>query len=202
MIDQLFAYRATCKRRSPMARRTKPRRGRLAPWRLSRFSAPCRGRLNWRWEAGTATNQVASDLAKAASDPAVAGIILYVASGGGTVTGTDDWRGRFERRAPSSQSPHSSTTSASAAYWVASQAGRLFIAPTAAVGGIGTYGVVTDMSGLANAIGFKVHVVPRWSLQRHGDPRHGDHGGTTGGNQRVVDGSTLTSWPAWRAAGE
>ena len=183
MIDQLFAYSGDLQAASPMARRTKPRRGRLAPWRLSRFSAPCRGRAQLArgsWHGDESSGERLGESG------------IRSSRGGHHFVRRERWRNRDRNRHLCRPVPAAGTVKpvsafiddigASAAYWVASQAGRLFIAPTAAVGGIGTYGVVTDMSGLANAIGFKVHVVRRWSLQRHGDPRHGDHGGTTGGN--------------------
>jgi ClpP class serine protease len=52
-----------------------------------------------------------------------------------------------------------SDLTASAAYWVAAQCGRIYANELASVGSIGTYCVVRDSSKAAEAIGVTVHVV-------------------------------------------
>jgi len=59
---------------------------------------------------------------------------------------------------------------ASAAYFVASQAGRIVANQAAEVGSIGTYGVVMDSSGMAAREGIKVHVVKAGRYKGMGVP--------------------------------
>lgn len=101
---------------------------------------------------GTSTVQARRDIRSAASDSEVSGILLAIDSPGGTVAGTEDLGN--DVRAARRQKPvyaHIDDLGASAAYWVASQADKIFAnAPTALVGSIGTMAVVYDLSKAAN----------------------------------------------------
>lgn len=97
---------------------------------------------------GTSTVQLRRDVRQAASDSDVAGILLAIDSPGGTTAGTDDFA--QEVKAARKSKPvwaHIDDLGASAAYWVASQAERIYAnSPTALVGSIGTYMTVYDWS--------------------------------------------------------
>ncbi len=96
----------------------------------------------------------------AAADPEVDGILLRVDSPGGTVAGTDDLADDVFRAAKIKPLiAYIEDLGASAAYYVASQAGRVYANASALVGSIGTYLIVEDWSQAADAQGVKVHVL-------------------------------------------
>ena len=96
----------------------------------------------------------------AAKDDDVESIIMHIDSPGGSVPGTAELAndvGKVNKEKP--VTAHIDDLGASAAYWVASQAGRIVANATAEVGSIGTYAVITDSSGKAAAEGIRVHVI-------------------------------------------
>jgi len=96
----------------------------------------------------------------AAGDTNVRAMLLKIDSPGGTVAGTDDLA--TDVAAANKVKPvyaQIEDLGASAAYWVASQAGSVFAGPTSEVGSIGVYAVVEDSSKAAEMDGIKVHVV-------------------------------------------
>lgn len=107
----------------------------------------------------------------AANNPDIGAIMLVIDSPGGTVAGTQDLAADIA--AANSIKPvtaYIEDIGASAAYWAASQASRVYAGPTAAVGSIGTYGVVYDTSAMATMEGVKVHVVRAGAMKGAGTP--------------------------------
>lgn len=99
-------------------------------------------------------------LRKAVDDDRVSAILLHIDSPGGTVAGTGDLAA--EVAAANAVKPvfaYIEDLGASAAYWVASQAGRIFANPTAQIGSIGTMTWVEDTSGMYEKAGVKVTLV-------------------------------------------
>lgn len=97
---------------------------------------------------------------KAVHDDRVDSILLHVDSPGGTVAGTGDLAA--DVAAADAIKPvyaYIEDLGASAAYWVASRARKVFANPTALVGSIGTVAVVEDTSGKAEKEGVRVVVV-------------------------------------------
>lgn len=96
----------------------------------------------------------------AARSDDVRAIMLRIDSPGGTVAGTGDLADDVAEAA-ASKPVHAfiEDLGASAAYWVASQAGKVVANKGALVGSIGTYLVVDDLSGLYASKGIKTHVV-------------------------------------------
>lgn len=98
--------------------------------------------------AGAATVEIRNEIRQAAADPAVDGILLVIDSPGGTVAGTADLAA--EVRAANAKKPvfaFVDDLAASAAYWVASQARRVYANnATAIVGSIGTLMGLYDQS--------------------------------------------------------
>lgn len=121
---------------------------------------------------GTSTVQARRDIRAAAADPSVSAILLAIDSPGGTVAGTADLAA--DVKAARKRKPvwaHFDDLGASAAYWVASQAGAVFANDaTALVGSIGTMQVVVDSSGKAEKDGIKVHVFRTGPLKGAGAP--------------------------------
>jgi signal peptide peptidase SppA len=109
---------------------------------------------------GTSTVRTRHALRQAARDPEVSSIVLQVYSPGGHVDGVQDladdvWRVRHTKPVVA----HIEDLGASAAYWVASQAGRISANATAEIGSIGTMAVLEDSSKRLERLGITVHVV-------------------------------------------
>lgn len=121
---------------------------------------------------GSSTIQIRRELRQAAADPDVSAILLAIDSPGGTVAGTDDLAADV-RNARKSKPVWAfiDDLGASAAYWIASQAERVFAnSQTALVGSIGTLMTVYDFSGAAEKEGIKTFVFQTGSLKGSGVP--------------------------------
>jgi signal peptide peptidase SppA len=93
-------------------------------------------------------------------DDLVKGVLLRIESPGGTCAGTQELAD--DLAALAAKKPvyaWCEDLCCSAAYWIASQCTKIFCNATSLVGCIGTYAVVQDMSGMAEKLGVKVHVV-------------------------------------------
>ena len=122
----------------------------------------CKRPSFWGWLfGGTASTQVAQEaLAAALADPGVKSILLVVDSPGGTVAGTEELAEAIYRaRSVKPVTAYASDMCASAAYWIASQASKLYANATAAVGSIGVYAVAVDLSRMYRNEGVEVDVV-------------------------------------------
>jgi len=121
---------------------------------------------------GTSTVDLRRQVRSAANDPNVSGILLAIDSPGGTVAGTDDLA--REVRAARKKKPtwaFVEDLGASAAYWVASQAGAIYAnSPTALVGSIGTVMTVYDESKAAESGGVRPLVFATGPLKGTGEP--------------------------------
>lgn len=122
--------------------------------------------------SGTSTVQARREIRKAAADPDVSAILLAIDSPGGTVSGTADLAEEVKQAA--GKKPlwaYCDDLCASAAFWVASQAERVFANNgTAMVGSIGTLAVVYDLSAMAEAEGVKPLVFGTGPLKGAGTP--------------------------------
>lgn len=121
---------------------------------------------------GASTIQARRDIRSAASNPDVSAILLAIESPGGTVAGTDDLAAEVKTaRTKKPVWAHVDDLAASAAYWVASQAGQIFAnSPTALVGSIGTFVAVYDSSAAATQAGVKVRLFATGPLKAAGFP--------------------------------
>lgn len=105
----------------------------------------------------------------AASNPDVKAILLRIDSPGGSVSGTDDLA--QDVAAAKQKKPvyaYAEDDCCSAAYWVASQATKVFASRTARVGSIGVYTTVTDWSRMYENAGVKVHLLSTGTLKGAG----------------------------------
>jgi signal peptide peptidase SppA len=108
---------------------------------------------------------------KAASDPEVKGILLEIESPGGTSAGTQELADAVHKAAQIKAVYGSiEDIGASAAYYVASQATRVFANEPAVVGSIGTFLVVQDSSGESAQSGVTVHVIKAGEFKGLGVP--------------------------------
>ncbi|PSJ64498.1 S49 family peptidase [Kumtagia ephedrae] len=104
-------------------------------------------------------------------DDAVKAIILDVDSPGGAVSGTDELSGRiFAARGRKPIVAHVNATAASAAYWIATAADEMVLAPSAEVGSIGVYGVHDDLSGALEKMGVKKTIISAGEFKAEGNP--------------------------------
>lgn len=119
---------------------------------------------------GTSTIQLRRDIRQAAADPEVSAILLAIESPGGVVAGTSDLAEEVRQARRSKPVwAHVDDLGASAAYWVASQAEKVFAnAPGALVGSIGTVMTVYDASGAAEREGVKAMVFATGPLKGAG----------------------------------
>jgi signal peptide peptidase SppA len=109
---------------------------------------------------GTSLSGLATNVARAADDADIAGIIADVDSPGGTVSGTAEAAAAVAYAA--TKKPVVAvvnTLAASAAYWIASQASELVISPSGDVGSIGAMIMHQDVSGWLEQIGLKMTLI-------------------------------------------
>lgn len=107
----------------------------------------------------------------AVRDSAVKAIAIMIDSPGGSVSGTKDLADEIARAGKTKVvGAYIEDLGASAAYWIASQAGFVAANESALVGSIGTYGVIYDMSKRAENEGIKVHVVRAGEFKGAGAP--------------------------------
>jgi signal peptide peptidase SppA len=119
----------------------------------------------------TSTLQARRQIRSAVNNPDVGSILLSIESPGGTAAGTLELAQDVAEAAKKKPVyAFIEDLGASAAYWVASQATKIFANPTAIVGSIGTYGVVHDLSAMAAKEGVKVHVIRAGEMKGAGTP--------------------------------
>jgi signal peptide peptidase SppA len=109
---------------------------------------------------GTSTVAARRALSNAVRDPNVMGVLLKIDSPGGTAAGTGDLADAVADAGKTKPVwAFCEDCCCSAAYFIASQASKIYANAGATVGSIGTYMVVRDLSGAYAANGVKVHVV-------------------------------------------
>uniref|UniRef100_A0A974ADC6 S49 family peptidase n=2 Tax=Bradyrhizobium quebecense TaxID=2748629 RepID=A0A974ADC6_9BRAD len=109
---------------------------------------------------GSSLSGITAQVTRAADDQDVAGIVLDVDSPGGTVSATVEAANAVA--AAATKKPVvavANTLAASAAYWIASQAGELVMTPSADVGSIGAMIMHQDISGWLDQVGIKMTIV-------------------------------------------
>lgn len=121
---------------------------------------------------GTSTVRLRQQIRAARKDPDVLGGMLILDTPGGTVKGNQDLAD--EVAAFAAEKPlyaYTEDMTASAGVSVASQATKRFANnATALYGSMGTYAVLYDMSGRAEQLGVKVHVVRAGEFKGMGEP--------------------------------
>ena len=121
---------------------------------------------------GTSTIDLRREIRQAANDPEVGAILLAIESPGGTVSGTDDLAREVKSaRVRKPVWAYVEDLCASAAYWVASQAGLVYAnSHTALVGSIGTFMQIFDLSAAFARDGVKAIVFATGPLKGAGAP--------------------------------
>ena len=120
---------------------------------------------------GTSTDRVAADLRAMLADPQVGSIILDIDSPGGSVSGVAELAD--EIRAAREQKPIvavANTFAASAAYWIASAASEIVVAPSGQVGSIGVFTIHEDISKMLEAEGVNPTIISAGKFKTEGNP--------------------------------
>jgi len=119
---------------------------------------------------GTASITTRRQIRHAMQSEAVKSILLRIDSPGGSIAGVYDLAA--DVAAAAARKPtvaHISDLGSGTAYWIASQAGKVYANSTAIVGSIGVHMVVTDASQMAANQGVKVHVVKAGAFKGSGE---------------------------------
>lgn len=125
----------------------------------------------WSKYAECDTLRVREALRSAKGDDNVRAILLVIDSPGGSVAGTQELADDVAAaRQFKPVHAFAEDCCASAAYWVASQAGRLTMNAMCLMGSIGVLSVVYDSSKAAEMEGVKVHVISTGPLKGAGTP--------------------------------
>lgn len=121
---------------------------------------------------GTSTVQLRREIRAAIADPTVSGILLAIDSPGGTVAGTEAVAADVRRaRKVKPTWAIASDLTASAAYWIGSQAGAFYAeTPSTLIGSIGTVLTVYDQSAAAEREGVKTLVFATGPVKGAGTP--------------------------------
>lgn len=133
---------------------------------LSAFEESCGG--------GTDISPIAHALSQAAADPDVAKIVLDIDSPGGEVTGIPELGARI--RSVAAEKPviaFSDATTASAAYWVASQADEFYVTPSSRQGSIGVYAAWLDETVALEMRGLRLELFAAGKHKAMGSPGRG-----------------------------
>ncbi len=120
-------------------------------------------------EEATGYGEIADAIDAANADPAIHSILLMIDSPGGQVAGVHDAADKIAKSAKPIRA-HVQTLGASAAYWLASQAGTISASRGAQVGSIGAYMAIVDLSQAAANEGVKVHVISSGPYKGAGVP--------------------------------
>jgi signal peptide peptidase SppA len=110
-------------------------------------------------------------LRRAARDDKAKSILMLIDSPGGTVAGTGDLAQAVSKARQSKKVyAYIEDLGASAAYWVASQADKVFANPSASIGNIGTYMMLKDYSRADENAGIKTVVIKAGEFKAIGIP--------------------------------
>ena len=119
---------------------------------------------------GTSCDSIGAALNDALNDPSIGRIVLDIDSPGGSVYGVGELAASI--RAARSQKPIvavANSLAASAAYWIGSQASRMYVSPGGEVGSIGVYVEHADTSKALEAAGISITLVSagRFKTEAH-----------------------------------
>lgn len=104
--------------------------------------------------------QIRNRVSRAAADSNVGAIVLHIDSPGGTVAGTPETAAAVASAARQKRViAVADTLAASAAYWIASQAGEIAVTPSGDVGSIGVIAAHMDLSKLLSDFGIAVTLI-------------------------------------------
>lgn len=123
------------------------------------------------WSANSSMVMIRRSILSAVNSSKVNSILLKIDSPGGTVKGLQDLVETVQyAKTKKPVYAYVEDLAASAAYWIGSQATRMYGNTHAVVGSIGVFSVVYDMSRAAENEGIKVHVLTTGAFKGAGVP--------------------------------
>lgn len=120
---------------------------------------------------GVSTEQFGTELDSLVKDNRVGAIVLDVDSPGGDVAGVSELsKTIFEARGSKPIIAVANSMAASAAYWIASAADKVFVTPGGQVGSVGVLAIHQDISALLESEGVKMTIVSAGEFKDEGNP--------------------------------
>lgn len=123
------------------------------------------------WCGGTSTQQFVQALRDALADETVSQILIECDSPGGSVYGVQEAADEvYQARKTKPVVAAVNSLSASAGYWIASQAGEVYVTPGGEVGSIGVWLAHEDWSAAMEEAGVKVTLISSGKHKVEGNP--------------------------------
>ena len=120
---------------------------------------------------GTSCDSISAALSEALNDPAVKRILLDIDSPGGSVAGVIELADEiFAARSKKPIVAVANSLAASAAYWIGSQATKMYVSPGAEVGSIGVYMQHKDATKAMADAGINITLVSAGRFKTEGNP--------------------------------
>lgn len=120
---------------------------------------------------GTSTERFGALFDRAVADPDIGSIVMEVDSPGGSVSGVEELSAKiFNARGAKPIIAVANTLAASAAFYVATAADEMVVAPSAEVGSVGVFSVHTDISGADQQRGIRRTIIKAGRLKAAGNP--------------------------------
>jgi capsid assembly protease len=122
-----------------------------------------------RFSGGTSAEVAGYQLDQMANDPTISAIVMDISSPGGSVYGIEQFAMKIQ--AAGKKKPViavANSLAASAAYWIASNATELIVAPDAEVGAIGVFTMHVDQTASRERDGQKVTLIKAGRLKASG----------------------------------
>jgi signal peptide peptidase SppA len=120
---------------------------------------------------GTSTQRFGQELDALVADNQVRSIVLVADSPGGSVFGTQELADKvYKARGEKKIVAVADSMAASAAYWIASQAGEVVVTPGGQVGSIGVVAAHRDVSKAEEQNGVKTTLISAGRYKTEGDP--------------------------------
>lgn len=120
-------------------------------------------------EGGTSTQTISAQLRLANADDSVEKILMVYNTPGGSVFGVQELAAEI-RNSAKPVVALANSQAASAGYWLASQAGKVYVTPSGEVGSIGVYGAHRDVSDKLATDGIKVTLISSGKYKTEGHP--------------------------------
>lgn len=160
----LFADPAIDNDLAAAATRPGPKTGRVAV-------VPVFGAITHRVGGGATVERLTKTLREYGADPSVRTVLLNIDSPGGTVDGVPELAAEVRALR---ESKHvvalANSLTASAAYWIASQADEIVATPEALVGSIGVFTIHDDYSAMLEQAGIKTTLISAGKYKTEANP--------------------------------
>lgn len=120
---------------------------------------------------GTSIEMIRGMLRRAIADKSLGAIVLEIDSPGGSVSGIAELaREIYDARAAKPVIAVANCQCASAAYYLASQAGEIYVTPSGVIGSIGVYGMHEDWSRALDQMGITITLISAGEGKVDGNP--------------------------------